>query len=234
MDIWNGNLPEPEVRTVEDMRGLLAYPRCEVSGPLYYMYRNLALSEEDRVLLVHAKIRYDITMITAGSVCGEFIKTKGHYHPENEMGVPYPEVYEVLSGRGHFLLQSVDLNTIILHPASAGDKVLIPPGFGHVTINPGNGPLVMANIVSDTFSSDYAFFEAYRGAAYYETDDGLFQKNPLYKRVADLRIHEAVDHPEIGIVRETPLYHLIGDPVIGEVMNHPERFTEIWEQCLRD
>jgi glucose-6-phosphate isomerase len=234
MDIWNGNLPEPEVRTVDDMRGLLAYPHCEVSGPLYYMYRNLARSEEDRVLLVHAKIRYDITMITAGSVCGEFIKTKGHYHPKNEMGVPYPEVYEVLSGRGHFLLQSDDLTTVILHPASAGDKVIIPPGFGHVTINPGNDPLVMANIVSDTFSSDYSFFEAHRGAAYYETDDGLFLKNPLYTRVADLCIHEAVDHPEIGIVRETPLYHLIGDQLIGEVMNHPERFTEIWDQCLRD
>jgi glucose-6-phosphate isomerase len=234
MDIWNGNLPEPEVRTVEDMRNVLAYPRCEVLGPLYYMYRDLARTAEDRALLAHAQIRYDITLITAGSVCGEFIKTKGHYHPKNDSGMSYPEVYEVLSGRGHFLLQSEDLNIIVLHPASKGDKVLIPPGFGHVTINPGNDPLVMANIVSDTFSSEYAFYEAYRGAAYYEFDDGQFRRNPLYTRAPDLLIHEAVDHPEIGIIRETPLYDLIVDPLIGEVMNHPEHFTEIWEQCLRD
>lgn len=234
MDIWKGTLPEPDVRTVDDMRMVLANPSCDASGPLYYMYRDLAMSDEDRALLRLRQIRYDITMITPGSVCGEFIKTKGHHHPENAAGVPYPEVYEVLSGRGHFLLQAADLTDVILHPAVEGDKVLIPPGFGHVTINPGNDPLVMANIVSDTFSSDYAFFQAYRGAAYYETDDGRFIKNPLYTRVADLRVLEAVDHPEIGIVRRQPLYSLIGDQTIADLMNRPELFTEIWVQCLRD
>lgn len=234
MDIWNGTLPEPNVRTVDDMRDVLAYPRCDVSGPLYYMYRNLAKTDADRALLAKNNIRYDITMITAGSVCGEFIKTMGHHHPENEAGVSYPEVYEVLSGKGHFLLQANDLTDVVLHPASEGDMILIPPGFGHVTINPGAEPLVMANIVSDAFSSDYAFFEAYRGAAYYEMDDGRFTKNPLYTRVADLRFLEAADHPEIGIVRDQPLYSLIGDPILGDVMNRPEQFTELWDRCLRD
>jgi glucose-6-phosphate isomerase (EC 5.3.1.9) len=234
MDIWNGTLPEPDVRTVDDMRMVLANPSCDASGPLYYMYRDLAMSDEDRALLRLRQIRYDITMITAGSVCGEFIKTKGHHHPENAAGVPYPEVYEVLSGKGHFLLQAADLTDVVLHPAVKGDKVLIPPGFGHVTINPGNDPLVMANIVSDTFSSDYTFFQAYRGAAYYEKDDGRFIKNPLYTRVADLRVLEAVDQPEIGIVRKEPLYSLIGDQTLADLMNKPELFTGIWDQCLRD
>lgn len=234
MDIWNGTLPDPEIRTVDDMRGVLAYARCEATGPLYYMYRDLARTDRDRAALQQACIRYDITIITAGSVCGEFIKTKGHHHPGNPAGVPYPEVYEVLSGKGHFLLQAMDLTDVVLHPASSGDKVLIPPGFGHVTINPGSEPLVMANIVSGAFESEYAFFEAYRGAAYYEMDDGLFQKNPLYTRVADLRILEAADHPGIGIVREQPLYDLIGDQLIADVMNRPDQFMEIWDTVLRD
>ncbi|MCP1716255.1 glucose-6-phosphate isomerase [Methanocalculus alkaliphilus] len=233
MDIWKGVLPEPEVRTVEDMREVLAYPACEQQGPLYYMYRDLALTDDDHAILREGGIRYDITVITPGSVCGEFIKTKGHYHPESPGGLSYPEVYEVLSGKAHFLLQSQDLTDVVLHPATTGDKILIPPGFGHVTINPGEDPLVMANIVSRNFESDYAFFRAYRGAAYYETDDGQFRKNPLYTRVADLRFHEAVDHPEVGVVREVPLYDLIRDPLIADLMNSPEAFTHIWENCLR-
>jgi len=36
---------------------------------------------------------------------GEFVKTKGYYHPENPAGTGYPEVYEVIEGIAHVLLQ---------------------------------------------------------------------------------------------------------------------------------
>jgi len=36
----------------------------------------------------------------------EFVKTAGHYHPLIEgTGYTYPEIYEVLSGVAHYLLQ---------------------------------------------------------------------------------------------------------------------------------
>jgi glucose-6-phosphate isomerase len=44
---WGGELPEPSVRTVEDMRPVLAEPSCERSGPLYFMYRDLARTDAD-------------------------------------------------------------------------------------------------------------------------------------------------------------------------------------------
>ena len=39
---WDGALPLPSVRTIEEMRSVLADPSCESSGHLYYMYRDLA------------------------------------------------------------------------------------------------------------------------------------------------------------------------------------------------
>ena len=42
---WNGALPAPGIRTIRDMRSVLAAPSCRVTDPLYYMYRDLARLE---------------------------------------------------------------------------------------------------------------------------------------------------------------------------------------------
>ncbi len=39
--------------------------------------------------------------------------------------------------------------------ANAGDKVCIPPDYGHITVNAGSENLVMANWVSEGCSSFY-------------------------------------------------------------------------------
>ena len=59
---WDGELPQPSVRTTEEMRSVLASPACERSGPLYYMYRDLAKSDEDWSWLHRQELRYDITV----------------------------------------------------------------------------------------------------------------------------------------------------------------------------
>ncbi|MDO9323597.1 MAG: glucose-6-phosphate isomerase family protein, partial [Methanoregula sp.] len=45
---------------------------------------------------------------------GEYVKTKGHYHPENPAGIGYPGLYEVQDGVAHFLLQAKSLDDIVL------------------------------------------------------------------------------------------------------------------------
>ena len=45
---WDGPIPEPQIRTIEDMRDVLADPGCTSDQPLYFMYRDLARSESDR------------------------------------------------------------------------------------------------------------------------------------------------------------------------------------------
>ena len=106
---WPGPLPDPQVRTIQDLRGVLANEFCEENGPAYMMYRNLAQSESDRSWLRRLRLRYDITVIPPAVICGEFVKTKGHYHPENQAGYGYPEIYGIIEGSAEYLLQENQL-----------------------------------------------------------------------------------------------------------------------------
>jgi oxalate decarboxylase/phosphoglucose isomerase-like protein (cupin superfamily) len=83
----------------------------------------------------------------------EFVKTYGHYHPRvnPKLRYTYPEIYEVLDGDAHYLLQRAlndeSVDDVTLVKATRGDKVIVPPNYGHVTINPSERTLKMANWV---------------------------------------------------------------------------------------
>jgi len=183
MEDWRKYAGAPDIRSVRDLSPVLRDPCCDRPGPAYLMFRGIARSPGDRAWLSERHLRFDVTCVPPGDLCGEFVKTKGHYHPENPSGTGYPEVYEVLSGTAHLLLQSRDLRRVFLVPVEKGETVVVPPGFGHVTINPGTSELVMANIVATCFESDYRFYEEHRGAAYYELVSGDLEKNPRYPPV---------------------------------------------------
>ena len=127
-------LINPDIRDFTELLSVMADPDCKCEGPAYEMFRDLAKNDDDKKWLMQHKLRYDITRIPGGVICGEWIKTKGHYHQSAPDGVAYTEIYEVLEGEALYLLQKMDLSDIILVRASRGD--LIPPGYGHVTINP--------------------------------------------------------------------------------------------------
>lgn len=227
MKYWKGPLPSPDIRTIEDMHPVLADPSCRETGPLYAMYRDLACTPEDHAWLSRHHLRYDITVISPRNLCGEYAKTKGHYHPAAPSGVGYPELYQVLAGEAHYLLQTRDLSDVILVQATAGDFVLVPPSYGHVTINPGLSDLVMANMVSSAFTSDYRDYEKLRGGAWYELSDGRMVQNPACPAAPEARFVGAADiRDRMGFPRDE-LYDLVG----GEdllFLNFPERFPDLF------
>ncbi|HDR72297.1 MAG TPA: glucose-6-phosphate isomerase [Methanoculleus sp.] len=225
-EIWNGPLPPPEVRTGDQMRAVLADPACAAEHPLYFMYRDVARNDADREWLLGCDLRFDITVIPPATLCGEYVKTKGHYHPASPEGPAYPELYQVLAGTAHYLLQDRDLADAVVIRAAGGDAVLIPPGYGHVTINPGGGDLVMANLVSTRFASEYAFFEEHRGAAYYEFEGGEWVKNPHSPRHPPLRFVDPVEIPALCIRHGRPIYDLIGRYACLAYLNAPAEAME--------
>ena len=85
---------------------------------------------EDRRWIEEQRIRFDITVIPPRDICGEYIKTKGHFHPLNSSGTGYPEIYEVLAGEAHYLIQTMDCSDVVLISACAGEIVIVPPGTG--------------------------------------------------------------------------------------------------------
>lgn len=157
-----------------DRPGIMKIPDHIV---LYYMFRGLEQK---------SNLRYDITFIPPFMLGKEFVKTIGHYHEEAKPGLTYPEVYEVLHGEAHYLLQEKkgsELGEILLVSAKAGEKVIVPPNYGHVTINPSPHLLVMANVVAANFKSIYGDYQEKKGAAYFELSSGMVP-NKHYGKLA--------------------------------------------------
>jgi glucose-6-phosphate isomerase len=229
---WDGPLPGPSVRDAKDLREVLADRSCTDAGPVYYMYRDISRSDVDHRWLIAQDLRYDITVIPPREICGEFIKTKGHYHPDNPSGIGYPEVYEVLAGMAHFLIQNRDFSDIVMIAASAGEIVIIPPGYGHVTINPSkNTVLQMANIVSTRFESDYRGYESLHGAAYFEMVEEGFVKNPAYLASSSLRFATVSQEAAGSGTITVPLYNLIEQQTpLLEFLNSPEKYPSLFQK----
>ncbi|MDO8872877.1 MAG: glucose-6-phosphate isomerase family protein [Methanoregula sp.] len=232
MVCWKGPLPEPAVRTAEDLLMVLANPGCTCTGPVYYMYRDVARTPEDRSWLAAQMLRFDITVIPPRELCGEYNKTKGHYHPADPSGTGYPEIYEVLAGEAHYLIQNKDCSDVVMIAACAGDVVVVPPGYGHVTINPTRSTVLqMANIVSSRFSSNYHGYEAQNGAVFFEWVKEGFVKNPAYRNHPDLRLVKAQRLLDVKDAIPDPLYNLIENraPVL-EFLNRPEKFESLFRE----
>ncbi|MEW6522421.1 MAG: glucose-6-phosphate isomerase family protein [Bacillota bacterium] len=208
------NMVEPDVRCLDDMREVLYNQTAAGPQELYYMYRGISRAE-DAQAHARAGLRFDITVLRGELVGTEYLKTAGHYHPAVPGGnLTYPELYQVLHGHAHYLLQKVgespgELADVVIIDAGPGDRVLVPPGYGHITINPGPGPLVMANWVASGFSSVYEPMRAHRGGAYYEVEEegqGLFVENDHYQHVPEPRLVEPGVPEELGLPGGGPLY----------------------------
>lgn len=173
----NGKEHLHSIRTLDKMQDVLLEQNSELktqdSRLLYYMYR---------AVYEYEKLRFDITHILGNLIGTEHNKTYGHYHPKAKDGVVYPELYQVLKGNATFILQKKTAGgvDVLIIDAKEKEVVIFPPEYGHVSVNPGNKDLVLANIVSNSFESDYSEYKNKRGAAYYYTTIGLVQ-NKNYK-----------------------------------------------------
>jgi glucose-6-phosphate isomerase len=199
------------------------------------MYRDLAKSDADRQWLHSHKLRYDLTVIPPSTLSGEWVKTKVHYHPKNPAGTGYPEVYEVLDGEAKYLLQSRMLDDLVMISAHAGDVIIIPPEYGHISINPSpDKTLSMANIVSTAFESEYGEYETLHGAAYYAMSNGSLKKNPHYPKIPEVRYPGA--HWRSTMHRFCPgtLYSLIGNESVLGFLNYPEKYMAVFAGLLKD
>ena len=68
--------------------------------------------------------------------------------------------------------------------------MIIPPGFEHLTINPGPGPMLFSDVVARGMSGNYDGLKAARGAAYLEVEQegrAAFIPNPAYRSVPRLQ-----------------------------------------------
>lgn len=214
----------PDMRTLEGMKTVVYskefYEKADKSTPLYFMYRGICRAG-DKQLFEKYGIRYDVTLIPYLELGEEYNKTLGHYHPLASGNLSYTEVYEVLEGEAHYLLQKKvekEVEDAVLIKAGKGDRVIIPPNYGHVTINPKKKTLVMCNLVFSGFKSEYKEYEEMHGAAYLEfLGDKLF-KNASYGRLPGLRVLKAKK--------------IFDGNIYGLFLKNPEKFSFLWDPKL--
>lgn len=226
---------EPLVRRLFDMTDVI-YDKEWLSKAnnieLYYMYRDLSLSRNDAIVLKENRLRYDITVIPPGMLGCEFVKTAGHYHPFVEgTALTYPEIYEVLSGEATYLLQKlVDdrVKDVLLVKAGAGDRVIIPPSYGHITINTFNKVLKMANFVERDFGSIYQPMKENGGGAYFILENGIV-KNPRYREVPEVRSLKPSNVKELGLQKGKEMYGLVRDLKKLEFLTKPQDYGWLFE-----
>ncbi len=228
---FGGRSFRPDIRYMGDLKKVLLYPESVKDDvPAYYMYRDLYYSLRDREIIKENDLRYDITVIPPAVAGKEYVKTHGHYHPVAERGLSFPEIYEVLSGKAIFLIQREEdgiVRDVFAISAEAGDKVIIPPDFGHVTINPSIKVLKMSNWVSRKFASIYDPYISRRGACYYLTLEGWVD-NGNYLQVPDLKEIKAPAISKYGIKRSEEMYALIKNPEKLNFLNYPSEHIDMF------
>jgi len=170
------DLKNADVRRLYDLKEVLydqEWLKNAKNEDLYYMYRGVDRKD---------KLRYDITVILGKMLGKEFNKTKGHYHPNK-----YGELYIVLEGKAFYLMQKInnkeEIDDLYIVKAKKGDHVIVPPGYGHITINPEKEDLKMANWVYEEFDSIYKPIEEKKGAAYYYTTEGWIENKNYQKNI---------------------------------------------------
>lgn len=224
-------MPQYSTRELDALRPVLLDAEAEGPDVIYWMYRNAGMPEDAALYEAH-KLRYDLSAFRAVTLGPEFMKTSGHYHPM----IPgkrfaFPEVYEILHGEALYVMQKVDdysaspeevvVEDVIMCTVAAGQKVVMPPGYGHVTVNTGDEPLLMSNWVSSSFSSFYGTVEDARGFSWYVVTDGgqpSYLENRSYAQgVAAVRWAEVQEVPELGLTWDTPMYQACAEA--------PERFA---------
>jgi len=171
-------LKNPQIRFLFDMKKVLydqRWLKTAKNFSVYYVFRGVKRKDD---------LRYDITIIPSKMLGREFPKTKGHKHLQH-----FQELITVLEGEAYYFSQKGENNQIKkaeVVKAKKGDWIVVPPDSDHLTINPGNKRLVMANWLSEKCKSDYSLFEKYQGACYYYLKSG-WVKNKNYKKIPKLR-----------------------------------------------
>ena len=173
---------EVSSRRINDMKNVLydrSWAKTAHNFEVYFMHRGIKRKGD---------LRYDITVIPPRLLGKEYAKTKGHEHLGN-----YGELYITLGGKAIYLLQNYKngkIKDVYAIKSGKGGVVVIPPGYGHFTINPSRKEeLKTANWLYEESRHDYGVIDKKHGACYYYTING-WVKNKNYKKIPKLRFEK--------------------------------------------
>ncbi len=104
--------------------------------------------------------------------------------------------------------------------AKAGDRVIMLPNYGHISINIGNSPLIEANLVNSTFNSNYDPIKKMHGGAFYVMSDNNIILNRNYNNVK-VSYYDAPKIDFLDYSRKSIYDEFVAHPEHFEFLNKP-------------
>lgn len=245
--IFGGKKRIPSVRFVRNMKEVILdqeWAEKNKSLPLYYMYRDLAEGDKEAEKIKAADLRYDILESVPVILGKEYNKTAGHYHSGvKDTSFTYPELYELIKGDAYYLMQKLEGDKIIdvyVVRAKSGDKVLMPPCYGHFTFFLLKDSIRMSNWTPCNSLSNYEQIKKKHGAGYYalvdkNAIDGVrWVKNKNYSEVSPLRFLKPTNFGDLGLDKNINMYNLVNSLEKLDYLNNPQKYPKLWERVLNN
>lgn len=205
-------------------------PAREVSSLKYRLYGG-AREIKDTDILRKNKLRFDLILLAFGRRGIQMPRTPGSC-PQGG----FPKLYESVYGEAWFLLQKENkedprvIEDVILVKVRPAQKIIIPPGYGHILVNPGKDDLVACAFSSARLIQEPQTVEGPGGAgAYFIFKDNLgefFQPNPYYQGVPYMRMAgPGARMKSLGLDSTSPVYNLLSKGIEKlDFLNNPAKY----------
>lgn len=219
-----------QIRRLKELEPVLydseCFSRLDRDLPVYEIYRDCC---DDEAFAKHV-VRYDVTVMPPLLLGEEYVKTRGHYHLQNDEFFSHPEIFEVLEGEAQFLMQrrqSEEVADTSLQIAKQGQCVLVPPNCGHVMINASLERLVVGNLISRACIQLHSPYAEKRGAAFYVLAGGRLVRNPRYSEMPEMReIRTLIPETQFTESASSLVEAFLKDPDRFRFLNGPDEFAQ--------
>jgi glucose-6-phosphate isomerase, archaeal len=228
--------PEPEVRSLDAIRGSLLEPSCNGPDPVYAIAMDVG-KVAHREQLAERMLLFGVVTYAAGRLGPEPVRSQGHVHRRStHSGWSPPEIYEIWSGRAYIYMQEFAAD----HPgrcfaveAGPGEIVVVPPGWAHATISADFGePLTFGAWCDREYGFEYSDVRARAGLAWYPllTSGGEIEwkRNRRY-RAAGLCVKPPRRYFELGIRPGVSIYEQFElEPERLQWVSQPALAIQFW------
>lgn len=226
--------PMPEIRTLDQIRPSLRDPQCEGPEEVYAIAMDVARMQ-DRAELEKRMLLFGVVTYAAGTLGEEPIRSQGHVHRISlHSGWSSPELYEIWQGKAIIYMQEYvddDPGRCFAVLAGPGDKVLVPPGWGHATISASPDEALTFGAWCDReYGFEYDAVRAHKGLAWYplvQEKQIVWQYNTHYMP-GRLQVITPRQYREFGLSDEPIYQQFIDDPARFQFISHPDKVADLW------
>lgn len=226
--------PMPEVRTLDQIRASLRNPDCSGPEVVYAIAMDVARLQ-DREELQKRMLLFGVVTYAAGQLGDEPVRSQGHIHRISQhSGWSPPELYEIWQGKAIVYMQEFvedDPGRCFAVIAGPGEKVLVPPGWGHATISASvNEPLTFGAWCDREYGFEYDAVRAHKGLAWYPLvqDSHIVWQHNAHYQPGRLQVITPRRYSEFGITDEPIYQQFIDDPTRFQFISKPDRVADLW------